>query len=117
MQILSALQTPRKLRDRHIEANGKDLKGAERRVLMSPLHIANVGSAQAGVLGEVVLIPAPSLSEFPNPLSEPDANIRTCHQFSMDVSFWLYFAKWLHFGSRGEKKCGSSGIGIFGPWY
>ena len=63
---------------------------------MSTLNVADVGPAQAGVLGEVILIPASRLSQFPNALPHSGTNIRTCHPSSMDVSFWLYFAKWLH---------------------
>ena len=100
-QILAVLKTLRKFRDGHIEADGENLKRTERGVFLPSLYVANVGPAQASVLGKVVLIPASGLSEFPNALSKPGANIRTCHQFSMDVSFWLYFADWLHFGEKG----------------
>jgi hypothetical protein len=48
------------------------------------------------VLRQIVLIPAFRFPQRPNPLAKPHANIFCCHPFSMDVSFWLYFANWLH---------------------
>ncbi len=63
---------------------------------MSTLYIADVRPAQAGMLSKTVLIPALCLPKLPNALSNSRTNISTCHISSMDVSFWLYFAKWLH---------------------
>jgi len=63
---------------------------------VSALNVAYVRPTQASVLGEIVLVPALSLTEVPDALSNSRANVCTCHTFSMDVSFWLYFAKWLH---------------------
>jgi hypothetical protein len=51
------------------------------------LHVADVRPAQAGMLGQIVLIPTFGLSEFPNALPNSRTYIRTCHTFSMDVSF------------------------------
>jgi hypothetical protein len=48
------------------------------------------------MLGEIILIPALCLPQFPNALPNSRTYISTCHTFSMDVSFRLYFAKWLH---------------------
>jgi hypothetical protein len=63
---------------------------------VSTLHVADVRPAQAGMLSQVVLIPALCLPKLPNTLSNSRTNISTCHISSMDVSFWLYFANWLH---------------------
>ena len=48
------------------------------------------------MLGQIVLIPTLCFPKLSNALSHSRTNIRTCHPSSMDVSFWLYFAKWLH---------------------
>lgn len=59
---------------------------------MPALDVTDISPAQARLLSEIVLVPAPHLSQFPNALTHSRTNIRTCHLSSMDVSFWLYFA-------------------------
>lgn len=79
---------------------------------MSALHVADVRPAQSRMLGKIILIPSPCLPKFPNALPNPRTYISTCHTFSMDVSFWLYFANWLHsqnFLSIVEEKWGIRG--------
>lgn len=67
---------------------------------MPSFDIADVGPAQPHVLRQVVLIPSLRLAQRPNPPAQPHANIFSCHPLSMDVSFWLYFANWLHLGKK-----------------
>ena len=87
-----ALDALQELRNAHLEASGENFQRPQRGILASALNVADIRPAQAGVLSQVVLIPAFCLPQFPNALSNPRANISTCHPSSMDVSFWLYFA-------------------------
>lgn len=97
------------LNQAHLESNRKDFQRSERRVLASTLNVADVRSAQSHVLGKIVLVPSLCLAQRTNPLAQPHANIFCCHPFSMDVSFWLYFANWLHF----QRKMGNLGRNRF----
>jgi hypothetical protein len=75
---------------------GKYLKRAKRGILLPSFDITDVGSAQSRVLGEIVLIPSLGFAKIPDPTTDSGTNI-TCHNFRINVFFWLYFAYWLHF--------------------
>ena len=91
--ILDAVQ---ELNQAHLESDCEDFQRSERWVLAPSLDVADVCPAQPHMLRQVILIPTFRLAQGSDALPQPHTDVFSCHPSSMDVSFWLYFANWLH---------------------
>jgi hypothetical protein len=85
------------LDESHLKPPGEDEQSPKRGVLKASFEVTDIRAAQAAVLRQIILVPAPRLTQATDALPEPKIDISICHPYSMDVFYWLYFAKWLHF--------------------